>query len=58
MRYAWLTDIRLEFLRDQEAIRFVEGLAAQDFEGLFLTGDISTASKLEFHLQSRRFLSG
>lgn len=51
MPYAWLTDIHLEFLRDQEAICFVEGLAARDLEGLFLTGDISTASKLEFHLQ-------
>jgi len=51
MRYAWLTDIHLDFLQDHEAIRFIEKLADQKFDGLFLTGDISTASKLEFHLQ-------
>ncbi len=51
MLYAWLTDIHLEFLKDSEAIRFVKGLAAREFEGLFLTGDISTASRLEFHLR-------
>ena len=51
MRYAWLTDIHLEFLRDHEAIRFVEEIADQKLDGLFLTGDISIATKLEFHLQ-------
>lgn len=51
MAYAWLTDIHLEFLRDKDVVKFVKGLAAQKFEGLFLTGDISTAPRLEFHLQ-------
>lgn len=51
MLYAWLTDIHLEFLKNSEAIRFVKGLAAPGRDGLFLTGDISTASKLEFHLR-------
>ena len=51
MPYAWLTDIHLEFLKDSEAIRFVKGLAVRGLDGLFLTGDISTASKLEFHLR-------
>lgn len=51
MPCAWLTDIHLEFLKDSEAIGFVKGLAARRLDGLFLTGDISTASKLEFHLQ-------
>ncbi len=51
MRYAWLTDIHLEFLRDKNALCFVEELAVQEFDGLFLTGDISTAKRLEFHLR-------
>ena len=51
MRYAWLTDIHLEFLQDCEAVCFVEELAAQRFDGLFLTGDISNAVRLEYHLQ-------
>lgn len=51
MRYAWLTDIHLEFLGDKEVVAFVKELAAQRFDGLFLTGDISTATKIEHHLQ-------
>ena len=50
-RYAWLTDIHLEFLRSKETIAFVKELASQKFDGLFLTGDISTASQIETHLQ-------
>ena len=44
-RYAWLTDIHLEFFRSKETIAFVKELASQKLDGLFLTGDISTASK-------------
>jgi len=51
MRHAWLTDIHLEFLRDKKAVTFVEELADQGFDGIFLTGDISTAKRLELHLQ-------
>jgi len=51
MRHAWLTDIHLEFLRDKKALAFVKVLADQGFDGIFLTGDISTAKRLEFHLQ-------
>ncbi len=51
MQHAWLTDIHLEFLPDKKAITFVEELAGQGFDGIFLTGDISTAKQLEFHLQ-------
>ena len=49
--YAWLTDIHLEFLRDKKAVGFVEELAAREFDGIFLTGDISNAGRLEFHLR-------
>ncbi len=51
MKYGWLTDIHLEFLKDRLVSRFVKNLAEQEFDGLFLTGDISTAKRLEFHLQ-------
>ena len=51
MRYVWLTDIHLEFLRDKKAVAFVEELATRELDGLFLTGDISTAGRLEFHLR-------
>ncbi len=51
MRYGWLTDIHLEFLGEREARVFIEDLAGQDIDGLFLGGDISTASHLDFHLQ-------
>ncbi len=50
-RYAWLTDIHLEFLRDKNAVGFVEELATIELDGLFLTGDISNAERLEFHLR-------
>ncbi len=49
--YAWLTDIHLEFLGSKETIAFVKELASQKLDGLFLTGDISTASQIEAHLQ-------
>ncbi len=51
MRYGWLTDIHLEFMRDSEAKDFVKELATQKFDGLFLTGDISTAKGLESHIK-------
>jgi len=51
MQHAWLTDIHLEFLPDKKVITFVEELADQGFDGIFLAGDISTAKRLEFHLQ-------
>jgi Icc-related predicted phosphoesterase len=43
MKFAWLTDIHLEFLYDQEVILFLENISEQNFSGIFLTGDISTA---------------
>lgn len=51
MRYGWLTDMHLEFLKDSLAARFVKELSVKKLDGLFLTGDISTAKRLEFHLQ-------
>ncbi len=51
MRHTWLSDIHLEFLRDKKAFAFVQDLANQGDDGIFLIGDISTAKRLEFHLQ-------
>jgi len=51
MQHAWLTDIHLEFLPDKKAVTFVKDLANQGFGGIFLTGDITTAKRLECHLQ-------
>ena len=50
-RYAWLTDIHLEFLGSKETVVFVKELAAQKLDGFFVTGDISTALQIEAHLQ-------
>jgi Icc protein len=52
--YAWATDVHLDFLRDdnQRLIRFAESLIAQNPTGIFLTGDISVAAKLVFHLSA------
>lgn len=50
-RYVWLTDIHLEFLSQKEVISFIKELADQRFDGLFLTGDISTATQIHTHLQ-------
>ncbi|MEA3469693.1 MAG: metallophosphoesterase [Thermodesulfobacteriota bacterium] len=51
MRYGWLTDIHLEFLDQKDIISFIQELADQNLDGLFLTGDISTATQLRAHLQ-------
>jgi len=50
-RYAWLTDIHLEFLGDKETVAFLKDLAARELEGLFITGDISNATQIQAHLQ-------
>ena len=34
-RYAWLTDIHLEFLGSKETIAFVKELPSQKLDGLF-----------------------
>jgi 3',5'-cyclic-AMP phosphodiesterase len=44
--YAWLTDPHLNFLSDEALTGFLEGVAAQDVDGLMLTGDIAEASSL------------
>jgi 3',5'-cyclic-AMP phosphodiesterase len=52
--YAWATDTHLDFLKDdnQRLIQFAESLVLTNPTGIFLTGDISVASKLVFHLSA------
>jgi predicted MPP superfamily phosphohydrolase len=49
--YGWLTDIHLEFSTNKEAAAFVRHLTLKGLDGLFVTGDISTANQIEGHLQ-------
>lgn len=51
-KYAWATDTHLDFLGNDQGrlVRFAESLAVQGPTGLFLTGDISVAKNLIYHL--------
>jgi predicted MPP superfamily phosphohydrolase len=53
-KFAWATDIHLDFLGDdnQRLIKFGESLIAPGPSGIFLTGDLSVAKKLVFHLSA------
>lgn len=53
-KYAWATDCHLDFLQDDQArlIKFAESLVVQNPAGIFLTGDISVARKLIFHMSA------
>ena len=53
-RYAWATDVHLDFLRGNQArlIQFAESLVKDGPEGILLTGDLSTAKDLVFHLSA------
>lgn len=49
-RFAWATDVHLDFVSDDSAVAFGRSLIAADPEGIIITGDISTADKLVRHL--------
>ena len=53
-QYGWATDIHLDFLRgdDQRLIAFAEGLIKSNPTGIFLTGDLSVAKTLIYHLSA------
>lgn len=53
-QYAWATDVHLDFLgADQNRlIKFAESLVSAGPTGLFLTGDLSTAKQLIYHLSA------
>ena len=49
--YAWVTDIHLDWLRgEHEIVRFGESIARTGADGVFITGDISNAGSLVYHL--------
>ena len=52
--YAWATDIHLDFLGtdNQKLIQFGEGLIKSQPTGIFLTGDLSIAGRLIYHLSA------
>lgn len=51
-KYAWASDIHLDFLRndEQKIVKFTESLVKDNPTGIILTGDISTAKQLTYHL--------
>ena len=53
-KYAWATDVHLDFLRNDanRIIKFAESLIVDNPTGIFLTGDISVANQLVFHLSA------
>lgn len=52
IKYAWATDIHLDFMSNQGVIDFAESLVSQNPDGIFLTGDISIAPSLTYHLSA------
>jgi len=51
MRIAWLTDIHLNFLTDKQRQRFYNKILAASTQGIFITGDVTEAPKLEDRLK-------
>jgi predicted MPP superfamily phosphohydrolase len=50
-RFAWTTDIHLDHLYgDVDVVNFANSLIVTDPPGIFVTGDISSATKLVYHL--------
>jgi 3',5'-cyclic-AMP phosphodiesterase len=53
-KYAWITDVHLDFLGEDnnKLIQFGESLVRDNPTGIFITGDISVAKKVTFHLSA------
>lgn len=49
-KYIWLTDIHLNFLKDEKIIEFFLNLKFKQADGIFLTGDISNGLYITKHL--------
>lgn len=51
-KYAWCTDVHLDFLQgsDDKLVKFANELIVGDPTGIFMTGDISVAPSLVYHL--------
>ena len=48
--YAWATDVHLNFMTDQGVVLFAEAIKRVNCTGVMLTGDISHAPQLVYHL--------
>lgn len=52
VKLAWATDIHLDFVSDPLLVDFGARLIASNPDGVVITGDISVASKLVYHLSA------
>lgn len=51
MNFAWLTDIHLNFLNNNQIDEFLKSLKIQNVDGFFLSGDIAEANSIGDHLE-------
>jgi predicted MPP superfamily phosphohydrolase len=49
-RFVWTSDIHLDFLDEQRIIAFANKLIESNPDGILISGDISTADKVTYHL--------
>lgn len=50
-KYAWCTDVHLDHIdRDDALVAFAQSLVTTEPAGVFITGDISNANRLVYHL--------
>jgi 3',5'-cyclic-AMP phosphodiesterase len=52
MKLAWASDTHLDYVTDDTLIAFAESLIVNDPSGIVLTGDISNAKELTYHLSA------
>jgi hypothetical protein len=52
MKLAWLTDIRLNFLRPAALEAFLDMLSGTETDGFIITGDIGEAHDIALHLNA------
>jgi predicted phosphodiesterase len=50
MKLIWLSDIHLEFPTDKVVRTFIARVAGEKPEAILITGDISNAVRIEYHL--------
>jgi len=51
MKFAWLTDIHLNFLNNDQVDCFLKSLRRENVDGFFLSGDIAEANSITDHLE-------
>lgn len=50
MKLAWLTDVHLNFLREDVSVQFLQSIARPDIDAFLFTGDISSSQTLNYDL--------